>query len=71
MAHTDGADTTGQLLTATHGGQDSGTNKIGESSSTNAINDGNAVTVGRDKIARDEILAIRGELEELTRDYET
>lgn len=34
----------------------------------NAINDGNAVTVGRDQTARNEILAIRGELEELTRD---
>lgn len=34
----------------------------------NAINDGNAVTVGRDQTARNEILAIRRELEELTRD---
>ena len=35
----------------------------------NAINDGNAVTAGRDQTARNEILAIRGELEELTRDH--
>ena len=35
----------------------------------NAINDGNAVTAGRDQTARNEILAIRGELEELTSDH--
>ncbi len=35
----------------------------------NAINDGNAVTAGRAQIARNEILAIRGELAELTRDH--
>ena len=34
----------------------------------NAINDGNSVVVGRDQTARNEILAIKGELEELTRD---
>ena len=34
----------------------------------NAINDGKAVTVGRDQAARNEILAIRGELEELVND---
>jgi len=37
----------------------------------NAINDANSVTVGRDKIAHDEILAIRRELEELVNDDET
>lgn len=34
----------------------------------NAINDGNSVAVGRDQTARNEILAIRGELEGLTHD---
>ena len=34
----------------------------------NAINDGNSVVVGRDQTARNEILAIKGELEGLTRD---
>ena len=34
----------------------------------NAINDGNSVVVGRDQTARNEILAIRGELESLTHD---
>ena len=36
----------------------------------NAINDGNSVVVGRDQTARNEILAIKGELEELTRDVD-
>ena len=35
-----------------------------------AINDGNSVVVGRDQTARNEILAIKGELEELTRDVD-
>ena len=34
----------------------------------NAINDGNSVVAGRDQTARNEILAIRGELEGLTHD---
>ena len=34
----------------------------------NAINDGNSVVVGRDQTARNEILAIKGELEALTHD---
>ena len=34
----------------------------------NAINDGNSVVDGRDQTARNEILAIRGELESLTHD---
>ena len=34
----------------------------------NAINDGNSVVVGRDQTARNEMLAIRGELEGLTHD---
>ena len=35
----------------------------------NAINDGNSVTTGRDQTARNEILAIRGELETLIHDH--
>ena len=35
----------------------------------NAINDGNSVVAGRDQTARNEILAIKGELEGLTNDY--
>ena len=35
----------------------------------NAINDGNSVTTGRDQTARNEILAIRGELERLIHDH--
>ena len=34
----------------------------------NAINDGNSVVVGRDQTARDEIMAIREELEGMTHD---
>ena len=34
----------------------------------NAINDGNSVVAGRDQTARNEILAIRGELETLAHD---
>ncbi len=36
-----------------------------------AMNDGNSVVVGRDQTARNEILAIRGELEALTHDNQT
>jgi chromosome partitioning protein len=35
----------------------------------NAINDGNSVVAGRDQTARNEILAIKGELEGLTNDH--
>ena len=35
----------------------------------NAINEGNSVIVGRDQTARNEILAIKGELEGLANDY--
>ena len=37
----------------------------------NAINEGNSVVVGRDQTARNEILAIKGELEGLTHDDQT
>ena len=35
----------------------------------NAINDGSSVTAGRDRTARNEILAIRDELEALVNDH--